>query len=273
MKSFLKYHIKDRWVLMQQQKSLQEGTRGAPILIFTMAKVGSLSVYSSLKSQRNNPLFHIHSLDEREERKHIKMCRRHGIYPGSRTPVFMLNRELIKLNKPFKVISLFRNPIERNISAFFDSFELHMGMRAENYEGGMETLEDAFHKKLNHNYAISWYEEQFKKGLDIDVFAETFDSEKKYKTIEKGTISVLILSSELDDQIKEELIDNFTKKSGFKLTNVNVTSSLKHASLYDKFKKHIRFSDAYLDHQLNSKYVRHFFSQKDIDQLREKWKK
>jgi len=272
MKRFLKYHIKDRIVLTQQARTLKF-SREVPILVFTMAKVGSLSVYQSLKMCSTAPVFHIHTLDETEIVNGIQKCYAHGVFPDSRSPVSLLNKSVIQKGRPFKVISLFRNPIERNISAFFDAFEIHMGMSASRYQGNIQTLEDAFYTKVNQQYAIHWYDRHFKNGIGVDVFDIPFDTQKKYKILKNDQCEILLMDSRLTDENKETVIADFCNLKTFELKNVNVTAQLKHAGLYKRFKSHIRFRESYLSEQLDSRYFNHFFSGDDKQKLIEIWKK
>ncbi len=270
IKSFLKYHIKDRYVLARQARILKRGAQ-PPLLIFTMAKVGSLSVYQSLKKAGVSSVFHIHTLNKEEVIRGIKKCFDNGIYPGSRSPVILLNQALQDRSEKIKVVSIFRNPVERNISAFFDAFTLHMGVAPQDYKGDLETIEKAFHKKLQHNYAIDWYDSHFKEALGLDVYQYSFDTQKQYAILSNDIVEVLLLDSRLNDTKKEELIQDFCAVPNFQLQNVNVTSQAKHANLYADFKEYVRFRESYLNHQLDSKYTSHFFTQEDRQALKKKW--
>ncbi len=272
MKAFLKYHIKDRLSLVQQKRLLAK-TNQAPVLVFTMAKVGSLSVYQSLKKQTRFAVFHIHGLDEIEERKNRDLCKVNGEYPGSRTPVFLINREIVNREKPYKVISLFRNPIERNLSAFFEAFQIHMGVPAHSYRGSLEEIETVFHSNLNHNYCKGWFENQFINGTGIDVYKTPFDTQKGHCFIRGDNKEVLLLRSNLDDKLKEELVSDFCKLESFIIKNVNITSAKKEAGLYADFKKHIKFSKEYLESQLETRYVNHFFTEEEKIGLYKRWMK
>lgn len=272
MRGFLKYHIKDRWVLRQQSRQL-DASKEPPVLVFTMAKVGSLSVYQSLRKFRNLPVFHVHSLDVEEERRNIAYCFENGMYPGSRTPVFLLHDEVLQKNRPYRIISLFRNPIERTLSAFFDAFRLYVGVDPKEFIGTMEDLERIFHEKIPHDYAIDWYGRQFIEGTGINVYDYPFDSHKGQGHISQDGVDVLLLNSDVDDTLKEILIREFCGLERFQLTNVNVTAQSRSAELYEEFKSHIRFSEAYLKKQLDSEYARHFLSEENRKQLIEKWMK
>jgi len=270
MKAFLKYHLKDKWTLWRQKQRLERNT-SPPILVFTMAKVGSLSVYNSLQKYRDNTLFHIHSLNEKEELKHIENCKQRGVFPGSRTPVFLINSSIIQIERPYKIISLIRNPIERNLSAFFDAFEFHLGISPSNYTGTLQYLENAFHEKVDHNYAVQWFEKQFFEGTGIDIYANAFDKNTKWATYTNTNPQILLLRSDLPDPNKETAVSQFCGLSDFNLQNVNVTSTKKEAGLYQQFKEHIRFSKVYLESQLETPYMQHFFTEEEKEAAYKKW--
>ncbi len=270
IKPFLKYHLKDRWVLWQQKQQLQNRTQDL-VLIFTMAKVGSSSVYQSLKKQSEIPCFHIHSLSKEEEQRAIRICKEKKVYPGSRTPVFALHNHIFEKQKPYKVISLFRNPIERNLSAFFDAFEIHMGVTAPSFKGSMKDIEEAFYQKLNHSYCKDWFDVQFKQGVGVDVYEYAFAKAEGHTILHGNHPDILLLKNTLDDGLKSKLVGDFCDIDDFKLTNVNVTNAKKEATIYSEFKSYIRFPKSYLESQLESKYVNHFFTKEEKEMLYEKW--
>lgn len=243
-----------------------------PILVFTMAKVGSLSVYFSLKKwTTKKSIFHIHSLNEVEVKEGIQLCFDNNMYPGSKSPVFLINKKIVGKGKPYKIISLFRDPLERNISAFFDVFELHTGEKTTEYNGDMEQLKGLYYEKLNHDFPINWFEKQFFEATNIDVYRYDFNKEKGYKIIKKNNIELLLINSNVSDPLKEELIKDFCDLKTFKLKNRNVSSTKQYATYYNDFKNNIRFSIAYLDQLYNSKYAQHFFTEEHIKNQIEKW--
>lgn len=277
IKPFLKYHIKDRWVLRQQEQQLRDRTQ-EPVLVFTMAKVGSSSVYHSLKNQSDIPCFHIHSLSIEEELRAIKICQEKGVYPGSRSPVFMLHKHVLEKQENYKVISLFRNPIARNLSAFFEAFEIHMGVPAHLFKGSLQDIEAAFYRKLDHTYCKDWFDNHLKKGTGVDVYEHAFlpaglagAKSKGYTIIKGNQADILLLKSNLNDTLKSTLVADFCGVKDFTIKNVNITDTKKGATLYAEFKSYIRFPKSYLEDQLESKYMNHFFTKEEKEALYEKW--
>ncbi len=255
------------WRQTQQLKYNKE----APVLIFTMAKVGSSSVYYSLKKQATIPCFHTHSLSIEEVLRAKAICKEKGIYPGSRSPIFILHKYLLQNDRNYKVISLVRNPIERNLSAFFEAFELYMGVPAHLYNGSLQEIENAFYSKLDHSYCKDWFDTQFKEGIGVDVYASAFAKAKGYAIINSNQVDILILKSKLDDTLKSKIVGDFCEIENFTIENYNVTDAKKGATLYADFKSYIRFSKSYLDSQLESKYMNHFFTEAEKEKLYERW--
>lgn len=272
MKAFLKYYIKDNLFLFKEKLKLLLFPTEVPILVFTMAKVGSLSVYFSLKNRlKRKGIFHIHSLEEIQVKESVKTCFENGIYPGSKSPVFLINNKIIKKEKRIKVISLFRDPLERNISAFFDAYELYVGNKPEDSTLNSDELYDIFQKKFLHYYPVEWYEKQFFEGLGIDVYKSSFNKELGFQVIKKENVEVLLISSHLPDDKKEQLIGEFCSLKSFKLQNRNITSNKVYGSIYKKFKEEIFFEKSYLDSLYKTKYARHFFTDLFIENQYKKW--
>jgi len=264
--------LKDAVLLFLENIKLIMFSKKKPILIFTMAKVGSLSVYFSLKKwTKNQAIFHIHSLDEKEVKKGIELCFKNKIYPGSKSSVFSINKKIISKGKPYKIISLFRDPLERNISAFFDVFELYTGKKPTNFNGDFKTLKRLYHEKLTHVYPLNWFEKQFFEGTKINVYDECFDKEKGFQIIDKNNVEVLLINSNMDNNQKEYLIAVFCNLKNFKLENRNISSEKEYAEYYKEFKKKMSFSTAYLNQLYGSKYAQHFFTEEYIKNQIKKW--
>lgn len=270
MKSFLRYHIKDRIALMLKNGYLSLSSE-TPILVLTMAKVGSLSVYSSIKTSSKIPIFHIHSLDIEHVKQTDQLCFDAGTFPDAMSPIPLVVKKIIETNNPYKVISLFRDPVERNLSAFFDAFKMYVGVNAQEYKGSLKELIDIYHDELPHTYPIDWYDNHFAPGTGIDVYNFDFDTEKQYSVFKNGNVDVLLMNSQLNDVIKQQVIGGFVGLQGFQLNNTNVTSKSSANQLYSDFKNNIRFEKEYLSSLLDTQYARHFFNSKTRDAIMNRW--
>ena len=272
MRAFIKFYTKDYLTLLLSKLRFHLSKK-TPILVYTMAKVGSLSVYSSIKKQTSIPCFHLHSLNLEEIENGNQICFNLGLYPDSRNLAPFVVHQIITPKKACKIISLFRDPVERNISAFFDAFELYVGVAADEYKGSIDELITCYHKKLPHEYSILWFEKQFKRDLAINVFDYNFNKEAGFQLYKKDNYEILIINSRVDDALKRDLVAEFISEKSFVLNNVNVTSKSNGNELYQRFKNAIGFDQSELDAMLKSQYSQHFFTKKEIEDCYQLWLK
>lgn len=261
-------------MLLKKAIKLKFWSAKTPVLIHTMGKVGSLSVYFSLKKHLPiTPIFHTHSLNKEEIKKDVSYCFSNGVYPGSRSPVFLIHKHIINRQKPFKVITLFRDPIDRNISAFFDAFKIYVGVSPELYIGDLENLTQLFFKHLPYKYPLQWYDDYMLKDTGINVYSHSFNPEIGWEIINNNNVKTLLINCYLNDAVKEDLIEEFCGISNFKLSNTNVRSEGNASVLYKDFKNYIKFPEHYLNEVYNSKYALHFFSEEERASAIQKWSK
>lgn len=215
-------------------------------MIYQMGKVGSSSVYQSLKKYGCHPVFHVHRLNpkniEAVSRDHL---RRSGRSKDERLGLFLY--EHIFLQKiPVNIITLIREPIARNISAFFQNFELFMG---EKYHcsADVDDLISRFLAEYNHDVPLKWFDDELQAVSGVDVYKYPFPKKEGISHIEEGHCRILILKLEIDDDCKEKALTNFLKiKKEFHLENKNIGAAKKYASIYSKFLKHIQLPPDYI---------------------------
>jgi hypothetical protein len=236
-----------------------------------MGKVGSLSIYYALKNDWLTPVFHVHSLSETEQKFYEEECFKRGILPGSRSAIPMINRQILMNKRPYKIITLVRNPIDRNLSAFFEAFEYYMGIPAEKYQGSVAELELKFHQFLPHNYATDWFQDYFYQQTGVNIYDFEYDKRQKYQFISTQNIEILVMDVALDDTTKEKLVADFTHRQLVIIDRKNVRESTAAAGLYKEFKSGIRFSKNYLSGLLETQYFNHFFDEDSKLETLQKW--
>ncbi|WP_435354593.1 putative capsular polysaccharide synthesis family protein [Emticicia sp. SJ17W-69] len=272
IKKYFKYYFLDAITLIFKELQLTFSSE-KPILVFSMGKVGSLSVYFALKKYWQYPVFHIHSLDEDEQKMYDRQCFEKGILPGSRSAIPMINRRILKKKRPFKIITLVRNPVERNISAFFEAFEYYVGIPAEKYKGTMHDLEIIYHQKMAHQYPNNWFTSHFYKQTGINIYDFAFSKVEKYQVFKHTNIEVLVLDVALADAEKEKQIEFFCGKKNIRIERKNVRETTSSAELYKKFKETIIFEKSYLDMLLETPYFNHFFDSNEKVKTERRWLK
>lgn len=224
-----------------------------PIIVFQMGKVGSTAVVEGLKAHAPNDVFHIHRMnpDRRAPRGRGEL--RDKEYLGSALfhHVFVQKRKAL-------VVMIVRDPIARNLSAYF-------------HHDATEPTVEGFVNGYNHGVPEKWFDYQMLPATGIDVFNYPFDHERGWMVIEHPQWPVLVLRAETPDDTRAAALAEFT---GFPITTLpakNTAADRGYSDAYTDFKRHLELPEAFVDRLLSMRYVRHFYSDVERDEFRDRW--
>lgn len=124
------------------------------------------------------------------------------------------------------------------------------------------------------DYHLQFIQAVIKKFSEhiIDIYAYPFDKEKGYTIIKEGNIEVFIYQLEKLNTILPSL-SNWIGVPLKKLKRGNVGQDKWLGESYKQTQKEIKFSKDYFDSCLDGKYIKHFYSNTDIQEFRNKWSK
>jgi len=257
-----------------------------PLVVFQMGKVGSSSVTESLKAiDVPFELFHVHVLTrdgiEGVHREYRHATRVYGRPAIQRHIVESdyLRRQLDGNDSSvrWKVISLVRDPVARNISTFFHSLCIYFpelcvdDRQIFSEERIPELLETYINRWDGHHTPLHWFQTQLEPVFDIDVYDMPFPKDKGYQIIESGAVSLLLLRLESLNATARPAMEDFLGLQGVKLDNHNVAEKKAYASAYKAFQKQLKLPGEYLDTLYDSKYARHFYTEDEIAGFRKRW--
>jgi len=154
---------------------------------------------------------------------------------------------------------------------FFQMFSQYVGVPLPQSSHTIEQLGRIFQDRYVHSRPLTWFDAELKTTLGIDVFAHDFPRERGYERYDNGPVRLLVLKSEIDDAAKQHAIAEFLGLDGFEMVRSNITAQKQEASLYDRFKREIRFSRAFLSRMYDSKYARHFYARWELEELSARW--
>lgn len=207
-------------------------------------------------------------------------------------------------NKKIKIISAVREPISRDIAAFFQSSDEELWpFQHYNYNvfplyGEGEKVElkykmDEFEKRypqwkgsLNKSFGnltqaimhykqdiYSWFDYEINRFFGVDVYSYPFDKEKGYTIIEKDNVQILLLKMECLSSL-EKIIGEFIGDAGYRLGDRNTASKKIYRYAYKKFKESVNITPEYFNYYYggNCKYE-HFYSLKEIKDSYKYWEK
>ena len=260
--STLKRHRKIKRAESKVYQSIQD-ERHPRIIVYNMGKVASTSIYNALKKRNDCYGFHTHSLTQLEvndsfwdRNRRIRHC-------------ISLAKHIIQPKHPTKIITLVRDPLARNISAYF---ETNKKAKAPNFDTTkINYLIEDFIEHFNHHENEDWYQNEFNRALDTDIFAYEFDRERGWSIFKNGSFEVLVLKTSLPDSEKTKQIEQFTGIENLVINRINETGAKKASSCYKQFKETIKFPDQIAQSIIRSRFTQHFFTESEICNMRKQW--
>ncbi|MDY6876451.1 MAG: putative capsular polysaccharide synthesis family protein [Chloroflexota bacterium] len=185
--------------------------------------------------------------------------------------------------KKWKIITLTREPVGRNIATFFENLRVELSgdryiIQSDYYGfegiftiGDMDKLVQLFFERLYHDRPLVYFDEELKTVFGIDVFASEFPVTKGYKIYQGEQADALLIRLESLNDCARDAFEEFLHIKDFTLINENIGSEKVYAPLYKEMKDAIILPEAYLDRMYTSKYARHFYSEEEIARFRAKW--
>lgn len=224
-----------------------------PVIVLQMGKVASTSIYESLKGYYIGGVFHAHRFE------------RDNLDPNIR----MLYRYVFDEERPLKIVSLVREPIGRNVSAFFENYDRIVGEKAHKTSLSLEQMKQAFYTAWTNEEPLNWFDEVIKADFGIDVYSLPFP-DSGVRVYSAGRFELLVMKHDLPNSVKEKEIKAFLGIEIFKISEANVGDQKLYFKEYGKFKDE-PLSVEYVDRMLSSKYAKHFYPNSRA--LRLKWLK
>lgn len=251
----------------------------APILIFQMGKVGSSSIKESLRARLGSsvPLYQVHALMDLDAMEQ-KARRSDGYTPDPPDEIAWYRHveRFVKAsgNKKFLLVSMVRDPVARNISAYFQDLHKFLPDALERHARSQLRIADLcadFFQRMDHAYCLEWFDRQMLPFSQIDVYAAPFPKHVGYQIYTRGNFKLLVLRvQDLDAQIAAAM-QEFFNIPNFKLVSTNRSAAKPYAALYREFLAEIIVPSAYLDAMYHSKFARHFFSSQELSAWRTFW--
>lgn len=238
-------------------KIFKEHVNNSIVFIYTLPKVGSTSLVTSLRTSASFALTVIHIHDE--------------VMLNTLTNISNVTiNEIIKYNayigKKVYVIDVYRSPIERKISEFFEKLSsIHFNNTDENM------------KNYNMNLIINRFNNLFPYLANGDHFLEkyeietptSFNFEKKYLIQEQNNITYIKLrlkdSKEWGRVLSEIFNINIIIINDYKTENKVI------GDIYNKFKNEYMLPSNFLEIVNNCKYLNYFYSEQEKKEYLDSW--
>ena len=243
--------------------------RNSFFLVYTLGKVGSSTIYATLKKKLPGvPVHHVHYLSEKflsdllpksdaYFRKHIAL---------GRSILAHLDKHK---EKRIKIITLVREPVARDVSALFQTWRGRFGDVPFDSKSNAELITHLKERKFQHT--LTWFDEEFKEWTGVDIYSLPFDMQRGYSIHRTERFDMLVMKLE---QLNECFAPAMREFIGLELSRLELANIGEEKLSREKYKSlaaEIRFAPEELDHVYGSRYMRHFFSEEEIAAARERW--
>lgn len=261
-----------------------DAVTNSAIIIYQMGKVGSTTIHTSLEeASLPLPIYKVHFLSDEGMAHAVEFHQKTLKIPWENTPHIQTSeflREKIQSDptSKWKIITLVRDPIMREVSEFFQ-YVHSMYPELLDEAGNIEKARaiKLLQTKLmfynpEKNYTCRWFDMEIKGMFGLDVFAHPFATDKGFSIIQHGNVDLLILRLEdLNRNFSEALSQFLHLDSPIEIIKSNVRSEQKRGSTYAEVRQELKVRESVCRKIYASKYARHFYSDAEIEQLIERW--
>jgi len=239
-------------------------------VVYTMGKVASSAISTAIR--RTGRLVHdIHTLNDEVLMREMRVALEENRFPNPHICVSMAwkTREIASPQRCV-YISLVRDPVARNISAYFQNLGRFNDALAAAGNGEAEALLADFMARYPHLFPVEWYDREYRQHLDIDIYDGRFRLEKGYQISHHER--VVIFRVDTPDQVKSEVL---TRVLGFEVDvqRANEAANKDYRDDYETVRTLAAFDAGLLDRIYGSAFVRHFWAPDEIEAMRARWLK
>lgn len=262
---------------LRTRYKLHRGRARPPVLVWQMGKAGSKSIQAAIQQAcPGSAVFHVHALGERLLAD--GEMRRRSERRGNRAHLLNLairERLLADLaaGRPWRVISVVREPVARNLSAFFQNLDLYA---PDLLAGGLDrpgvtaALLERFRRDFDHDRPLHWMDIEIRAVTGIDVYQTPFDQQAHQCRIRQGALDLLLLRLDDLDRAGNQVLGDFFQRP-VQLDTHNAADSKGYAAAYRAFCAAFRPDPDYLARLYDARYTRHFYTPAEISALRRRW--
>ena len=241
-----------------------------PIIVHQMGKVGSRSIEVTLKDAfPNHTVFHTHYLNR------DRLARRLEQGPDFELLMSRLLSERIYSGRTegMKIVTAIREPIGRNLSAFFQNLEsfLDGSVEGEGKPPNVEAVVQTFVEQYPHRLPLTWLDEEIRDVFGVDLYERPFAPSKGYEIYEGDGVEILLVRVDDLSRVASTAFGEFFGREGIELRNANVGVNKRYSELYKRVDMGIVVPRDLVDVAYSSRYSTHFWSEEEIDGFRKRW--
>jgi hypothetical protein len=240
------------------------------VIVFTMGKVGTLTVCNSLRAVGYKHV-HPHSLRYTRPGVHflkinLSIAERFKYFIKTflkRTKVWVWK----KLKNEILIITGVRDPYSRNISAYFEQVHYLGGISPK---ATISQIRDQFDATCDFDAPINWFDKEVLQVTGINVFDYTFDKDKGLSIITKGKFKLLVFRIDKLNGLEHE-ISKFIGDENFRILSTNSSDDGQYIKQLKEYKNKYKYEIDKVKKFSNSIYMSHFYKPEEIENFALRW--
>ena len=251
---------------------------GSPIFVWQMGKVGSTSIEEAvMRTTRDAPFFRAHLLnpDLLRRGEMYRRARARGTREYLRSDA--LRRALLAADEGWKIVTVVREPMARNLSAFFQNLDVYLGYDSRKTIESLDAtrvvpfLRDAFVDGFDHDRPAEWFDYEIRDLLGLDVLELPFEPAAGTATYRSGFHELLVIRMESLAPAGERALIDFLRNPEIKLGRGNDADMKWYSRYYRAVRAEAHLPLALVDRVYGSRYARTFYSSEELERYRSEW--
>jgi len=265
-----------------------------PIIVYTMGKVGSATVFHAFHEQYFFPLtYHVHHLTSKAFQNAVKKYNESGLQISDKINLttlikgnsshmsasqILMNPKVINTRRNWNIITLVRDPFSTYLSHIFQNPQIRRPFLLD--ENGMlnkekveRHIDEIFTKPHPEKDFISnWFDNEFYKFTGVDLYQYPFNPEKGYAIIHEKRFKIAVIALESLDKNLPLIFKEFTNSSEeISIEKKNIRTRDDKSGFYQELKNNIKVPRDGLEKFYSTKYARYFFTTEYREQMINKW--
>lgn len=250
------------------------------LVVHQMGRAGSMTTVNTLREAGISvPIYHTHWLNPVSLAERLEWLK--GV-PEKQCPLNVrvarhIADELQQYGttrRSWKLVTIFREPVGRNVSTFFlaiDRFFEDFFKRYERGEIGVDQVQDTFLKTFRQERVLEWLDKEVREVFGIDVYEQNFPHEAGYQIFRKGNVELLVLKLERLNDCFQTAFEDFLGARIPNLSLTHITEKDPTYSMYKEFMQKVVMPSDYLEQMYSSRFASHFYCPDEIQGFIKKW--
>lgn len=251
--------------LSREQAAVAEtwGNARRIILVHTMGKVGSMAISHALRAhtEPDVAIFHTHRLIDIDDP--IAIAEREGLAPRK---TWFTSSAILKLlhttPKPLSVVTVARDPFDRNISGFFQTLERYTDdgrpLRPGAKPPSAQHLAKLFVDRYPHSAITTWLDREITRHFGVDIYGTPFEPKVGWMRAKKGEIDVVVARFDRLADIAPEMLSSISDRPVSVLERKNTSESKHIGPLVMQVRDVMEFPEEIERELYGSRYSEHF---------------